>query len=89
MTAIGATRDNLLQQRSNLERRRAELKAALGIRTRGQHKNLKLRLNKKGEAKYRRHPQPELLREYVVTGESINRINEELRNLKDSEEEAA
>lgn len=89
MTAIGATRDNLLQQRRNLERRRAELKAAMGIKTRGQHKNFKLRLNKQGDKKYARHPYPDLLREYVASGDSINRINEELRNLKEVEEETA
>lgn len=73
---IGATRENLEQQRANLQRRRDELKAALGIRTRRHHKNIMAHFRKNG-----RKIRSELFLEYVNTGEGLERINRELERL--------
>jgi hypothetical protein len=76
MTAIGATRDNLLQQLSNLQRRRLELKALLGVTSRRRHRTLKRRIPPGVPAA--------LVLEYQANGESMARICEELRKQNDT-----
>lgn len=78
------TRQELSRLVTRLQAKRAPLKKDLGIETSRQRKTLMTTVNKHGTSW---HPKPESLIEYISLGQSIDRLNRELQQLKKDRKE--
>lgn len=73
--------EDLIYLLGRLERKQRLLKLRIGIKTKAQHKNLKLKINK-GLRTYRQSLQPRIVDEYVANGDAIRNLQLRLQTLK-------
>lgn len=76
------SREEILQIKSRLERKMRSLRRVLNIHSRRTHKNIMYRINK-GNPTERGKSAPRSMIEYVNVGEQINRLNLELKRIRE------